>query len=52
MTKDVSTDINKEVNGSLLIGGVLIVLGIVAIAQPAVSTLFAETWFASILVSA
>ncbi len=52
MTTDVSTDINKSVNGSLLIGILLILLGIVAIAQPTVSTIFAETWFALILVSA
>ncbi len=52
MTTDVSTDTKKGVNGSLLIGVLLIVLGIVAIAQPAVSTIFAETWFALILVSA
>jgi uncharacterized membrane protein HdeD (DUF308 family) len=52
MTTDVSTDIKKGVNGSLLTGVLLIVLGIVAIAQPAVSTIFAETWFALILVSA
>lgn len=52
MTSDVSTDIKKGVNGSLLIGVLLIVLGIVAIAQPAVSTIFAETWFALILISA
>ncbi|HEY9706776.1 MAG TPA: HdeD family acid-resistance protein [Oculatellaceae cyanobacterium] len=55
MTTDVSTNINdikKGINGSLLIGILLIVLGIVAIAQPTVSTIFAETWFALILVSA
>lgn len=52
MTTDVSTDIKKGVNGSLLIGVLLIGLGIAAIAQPAVSTIFAETWFALILVSA
>lgn len=33
-------------------GALLIILGIVAIAQPAVSTIFAETWFALILASA
>jgi uncharacterized membrane protein HdeD (DUF308 family) len=59
MTTDVSTDINnlnkntnKNVNGSLLIGILLIVLGIVGIALPTASTIFAETWFALILVSA
>ncbi len=51
MTTDVSTESKKGVNGSLLIGILLIVLGIVAIAQPAVSTIFAETWFALILIS-
>ena len=52
MTTDVSTDIKKEVNGSLLIGVLLIVLGIVAIAVPSVSTIVAETWIAVILLSA
>lgn len=52
MTTDISTDTKKEVNVSLLIGGLLIVLGIIAIAQPTASTIFAETWFALILVSA
>lgn len=52
MTTDISTQSNKGINGSLLIGVLLVVLGIVAIAQPAVSTIFAETWFALILISA
>jgi len=52
MTTDVSTDIKKNVNASLVIAVLLIVLGIVAIAVPAVSTIFAETWFALILASA
>ena len=52
MTTDVSGEINKGVNGSLLIGVLLIVLGIVAIAAPRVSTIFAETWVAAILASA
>lgn len=57
MTTNVSpefnkSEINKSVNGSLLIGILLIILGIVAIAQPTVSTIFAETWFALILASA
>jgi uncharacterized membrane protein HdeD (DUF308 family) len=52
MTTNVSGDIKKGINGSLLIGVLLIVLGIAAIAQPAISTIFAETWFALILVSA
>jgi uncharacterized membrane protein HdeD (DUF308 family) len=58
MTTDVSpdikkaSDINKSLNGSLLIGILLIVLGIAGIALPAVSTIFAETWFALILIAA
>ena len=57
MTTDVSTevkssDIKKGINGSLLIGALLIILGIVAIASPAFSTIVAETWIAFILVSA
>jgi uncharacterized membrane protein HdeD (DUF308 family) len=58
MTTDVSpdinkaSDINKTLNGSLWIGILLIVLGIAGIALPAVSTIFAETWFALILISA
>jgi uncharacterized membrane protein HdeD (DUF308 family) len=53
MTSNVSGDINnKNMNGSLLIGILLIVLGIAAIAVPAVSTIVAETWIAVILSSA
>ena len=52
MTSDVSTEIKKEINGSLLIGVLLIVLGIAASALPAVSTIVAETWIALILISA
>lgn len=57
MTTDVSTDIKssdikKGINGSLLIGALLIVLGILAIASPAFSTIVAETWIAFILISA
>jgi uncharacterized membrane protein HdeD (DUF308 family) len=57
MTTDVSTDvkssdIKKGINGSLLIGALLIILGIVAIALPAFSTIVAETWIAFILISA
>ncbi|GAB1541623.1 HdeD family acid-resistance protein [Scytonema sp. NUACC21] len=51
MTTDVSPNIKKEINGSLWIGGLLIVLGIIAISIPAVSTIFAETWVALILIS-
>lgn len=42
----------KPVSGSFLTGALLIVLGIVAIALPTVSTLFVETWAAVILISA
>lgn len=51
MTTNVSGDVKKNVNRSLVIGVLLIVLGIVAIALPSVSTIFAETWFALILIS-
>jgi len=52
MTTDISTGTNKGGSGPLWIGALLIVLGIAAIALPTVSTIFAETWFALILVSA
>ncbi|MBF2008118.1 MAG: HdeD family acid-resistance protein [Chlorogloeopsis fritschii C42_A2020_084] len=52
MTTNVSGEIDKSFNNSLLIGVILIVLGIAAIAAPAVSTIFAETWIAAILASA
>lgn len=52
MTSNVSGDIKKGINGSLWMGILLIVLGIVAIALPAVSTIVIETWVALILVSA
>ncbi|HEY9621440.1 MAG TPA: DUF308 domain-containing protein [Crinalium sp.] len=57
MTTDVSTnnvanDVNKNTNGALWIGVLLVVLGLVGIFLPVVSTIFAETWFALILVSA
>lgn len=51
MTTNLSTDINKSINTSLWIGVLLIILGIIAIALPTVSTIFAETWFALILIS-
>jgi uncharacterized membrane protein HdeD (DUF308 family) len=51
MTTDVSRDLAKKPNTSLWIGVLLIVLGISAIAMPAVSTIFAETWVALILIS-
>ncbi|MBO3457251.1 DUF308 domain-containing protein [Aetokthonos hydrillicola Thurmond2011] len=52
MTNDVLTDAKKNTNWSIVISAVLIVLGIIAIASPAISTIFAETWFAVILGSA
>lgn len=52
MTTDISTQTNKGVDRSLLIGILLTVLGIVAIALPAVSTIVVETWVAAILSSA
>lgn len=52
MTTDVSGDIKKGGSGPLWIGVLLIVLGVVAIALPVVSTIFTETWFALILLSA
>lgn len=50
MTTDFSNNVNKDTNGSLLIGVLLTILGIVAIALPVITTIFAETWFATILV--
>lgn len=56
MTTDVpnanATPTKKPMSGSFLTGALLIVLGIVAIALPTVSTLFVETWAAVILISA
>ncbi|WP_445636331.1 HdeD protein [Nostoc sp. DSM 114161] len=52
MTADVSRDIKKQLNGSLIIGILLIVAGIIGIAVPTFTTIFAETWFAAILVFA
>ncbi len=52
MTTDISTDTKKRVNGSLLVGALLIVLGIAAIALPAFSTIVVESWIALILISA
>lgn len=42
----------KNINGSPWIGALLIVLGVIAIALPVVSTIFVETWAAVILISA
>ncbi|WP_375476200.1 HdeD family acid-resistance protein [uncultured Nostoc sp.] len=52
MTSDVSRDTNKKVNGSLISGVILSVLGIIAIAAPNFTTIFAETWIAAILIFA
>lgn len=52
MTTDVSRDIKKDVNGSLISGVILSILGVIAIAAPSLSTLFAETWIAVILIFA
>jgi uncharacterized membrane protein HdeD (DUF308 family) len=52
MTTNIAPESKKGINSSVVVGILLIILGIVAIAQPAVSTIFAETWFALILVSA
>lgn len=56
MTTNVSPDINKGdikkgMNNSLVIGILLTVLGIAAVAVPSVSTIVAETWIALILIS-
>jgi uncharacterized membrane protein HdeD (DUF308 family) len=45
-------DIKKNVNTSLLVGVLLIVLGIIALAQPAISTVFTVAWVAVVLASA
>ncbi|BAZ11009.1 hypothetical protein NIES4071_28330 [Calothrix sp. NIES-4071] len=47
-----SSEVKKSVNGALISGIVLTVLGIAAIALPVISTIFAETWVALILISA
>ncbi|MEA5623738.1 HdeD family acid-resistance protein [Nostoc sp. UHCC 0251] len=52
MTADVSRDIKKDVNGSLISGVLLSILGVIAIAAPSLSTIFAETWVAVILIFA
>ncbi|MBD2460237.1 HdeD family acid-resistance protein [Oscillatoria sp. FACHB-1407] len=59
MTSNVNNDTpnlpnpsQQKANNSLLIGALLVVLGLVAIALPAFSTIVAETWIALILVSA
>ncbi|HEY9846154.1 MAG TPA: DUF308 domain-containing protein [Candidatus Caenarcaniphilales bacterium] len=52
MTSNISPNSKTGGNSPRLIGVILIVLGIAAIALPAVSTIFAETWLAGILVAA
>ncbi|MHC5736906.1 HdeD family acid-resistance protein [Nostoc sp.] len=52
MTSDASRDIKKDINGSLITGVLLSVLGVIAIAVPNFATLFAETWIAAILIFA
>ena len=57
MTTNVSgdinkSDINKGSNNSLLIGILLTVLGIAAVAVPRVTTIFAESWIALMLITA
>jgi uncharacterized membrane protein HdeD (DUF308 family) len=53
MTTNVSNDVNidKKRNGALITGVLLTIFGIIAIALPVVSTIFAETWVAVILIS-
>ncbi|ARV61673.1 hypothetical protein BZZ01_26360 [Nostocales cyanobacterium HT-58-2] len=45
-------DINKGINNSLLIGIVLTILGILAVAVPSFTTIAAETWIALMLIFA
>lgn len=52
MTTDISRDTNKNVNGSLITGVLLSILGVIAIAAPNFTTIFAETWIAAILIFA
>ncbi len=52
MTNEGSPNLAKSTSGSIWIGVLLIVLGIVAIALPTFSTIVAETWIALILISA
>jgi uncharacterized membrane protein HdeD (DUF308 family) len=48
---DIKADVKKDINRSLVIGVLLTIFGVVAIALPSISTIFAETWFALILIS-
>jgi uncharacterized membrane protein HdeD (DUF308 family) len=52
MTSTNPTLPRQNIGGSPWIGALLIALGILAIALPAVSTIFVETWIALILISA
>jgi uncharacterized membrane protein HdeD (DUF308 family) len=52
MTTDVSREINKNLNGALITGVLLSIVGVIAIAVPNFTTLFAETWIAAILIFA
>jgi uncharacterized membrane protein HdeD (DUF308 family) len=47
-----SAEVKKQLNWSLIIGVLLIVLGIAAMALPVFTTIVAETWIALILISA
>ncbi|MEH2346967.1 MAG: hypothetical protein V7K55_03005 [Nostoc sp.] len=50
MTTDISRNTNKDVNGALITGVLLSIVGVIAIAAPNFTTLFAETWIAAILI--
>ncbi|WP_373528174.1 HdeD family acid-resistance protein [Nostoc sp.] len=52
MTTDVSKNINKDVNGALITGIILSIVGVIAIAAPNFTTLFTETWIAVIVLFA
>lgn len=52
MTNESSVDMNQRPDRALWTGIVLTILGVVAIALPVFSTLFAETWVALILLTA
>lgn len=53
MTADISNhnNTNKGIDRTLIVGILLTIFGIIAIALPAVSTIFFETWVAIILIS-
>lgn len=52
MTTNVSSEIKKENKGSLWLGILLVVLGIIGLALPNFSTIVVESWLALLLVSA